>query len=83
MSHFLGFYEVPMVYLGLVYLAFHNEGHYGGEVGDLVYDDEVAEKAAKVAAREASMAAKAALMAEKRAKVVSRLKAKEGSGENN
>ena len=49
------------------------------------YDDEVAEKAAKVAAREASMAAKAALMAEKRAKVVSRLKAKEGSasGENN
>ena len=38
----------------------------------------MAEKAAKVAAREASIAAKAALMAEKRAKVVSRLKAKEG-----
>ena len=47
------------------------------------YDDEVAEKAAKVAAREASIAAKAALMAEKRAKVVSRLKAKEGSASNN
>ena len=43
MSHFLGFYEVPMVYLGLVYLAFHNEGHYG-EAGDLVYGDCVAEE---------------------------------------
>ena len=28
-----------MVYLGLVYLAFHNEGHYG-EAGDLVYGDD-------------------------------------------
>lgn len=46
------------------------------------YDDEVAEKAAKVAAKTASMAAKAALMAEKRAKVVSRLKAKEAEGSN-
>ena len=43
----------------------------------------MAEKAAKVAAKTASMAAKAALMAEKRAKVISRLKAKEGSGSNN
>ena len=43
MIHFLGFYEVPMVYLGLVYLAFHNEGHYG-EAGDLVYGDCVAEE---------------------------------------
>ena len=32
-----------MVYLGLVYLAFHNEGHYG-EAGDLVYGDCVAEE---------------------------------------
>ena len=32
-----------MVYLGLVYLAFHNEGHYD-EAGDLVYDDWVAEE---------------------------------------
>ena len=47
------------------------------------YDDEVLAKAAKAAAREASIAAKAALMAEKRAKVVSRLKAKEGNASNN
>lgn len=32
-----------MVYLGLVYLAFHNEGHYD-EAGDLVYGDCVAEE---------------------------------------
>ena len=43
MIHFLDFYEVPMVYLGLVYLAFHNEGHYG-EAGDLVYGDWAAEE---------------------------------------
>lgn len=41
------------------------------------YDDEVAEKTAKAKAREDAAAAKAIAMAEKRAKVVSRLKAKE------
>lgn len=46
------------------------------------YDDEVAEKAAKAKARQDAAAAKAALMAEKRAKVVSRLKAKEAGNAN-